>query len=143
VGSWWNVPQSSTASNDTYVTIQSGNNSTDSAPVGSNGHITYTFDVSEGGNYMLWARVICPSYNDDSFWIRMDYGSWIMWNNIPYARAWAWASLGQPFGLSAGNHTLTVAYREDGTQLDKLYITHSGAIPSGYGDDADNCQQVR
>jgi hypothetical protein len=32
-----------------------------------------------------------------------------------------------------------VAYREDGTQLDKVYITNSGNTPSGAGSAATNC----
>lgn len=138
-GSLWNINADNTASNDQYVTIASGNNSTGSAPTSSNGHIDYDFEVSESGTYTLWARVIAPSPTDDSFWIRMDGGSWISWNNIaPGSTSWTWDDV-QSYSLSAGSHTLTVAYREDGTRLDKLYLTNAGDTPSGEGSAASNC----
>jgi endo-1,4-beta-xylanase len=138
-GSLWNTVSSGTASNGSYVTIQSGNNSTGSAPTNTNGHINFPFSVSQSGNYVLWCRVIAPTGNDDSFWIRMDGGSWINWNNIaPGSTSWTWDDV-QSFNLSSGNHTLTVAYREDGAQLDKLYLTNSGSTPSGTGSAASNC----
>ncbi|MCI0550380.1 MAG: T9SS type A sorting domain-containing protein [Anaerolineae bacterium] len=138
-GSLWNVVSSGTASNSQYVTIQAGNNSTGSAPTNTNGHITYNFSVSSTASYVLWCRVIAPNANDDSFWIRMDGGSWINWNNIaPGSTSWTWDDV-QSFSLSSGSHTLTVAYREDGAQLDKIYITNSGTTPSGTGSTATNC----
>jgi hypothetical protein len=146
-GSLWNVVSSGSASNGSYVTIQAGNNSTGSAPTNTNGHINFTFSVGPSGNYIVWGRVITPNANDDSFWIRMDGGSWIMWNNIAPGSSWHWDEVHNSnngnqvvnFNLSSGSHTLTVAYREDGTQLDKIYITNSGTTPSGTGSAATNC----
>ena len=138
VGSLWQTSSSSSASNGQYVAIQSGNNSTGSAPGNSSGHINYTFSVNTSGNYNLWARVIAPTGSDDSFWIRMDGGSWLNWNNIaPGSTSWTWDDV-TSYSLSAGSHTLTIAYREDGTQLDKLYLSGSGS-PSGAGNSATNC----
>ncbi len=138
VGSLWNTSQSNTASNGEYVTIQSGNNSTGSAPGNTNGHITYDFNISTGGTYTLWARVQAPTASDDSFWIRMDGGSWINWNSIaPGSTTWTWDDV-TSYSLGTGNHTLTVAYREDGTDLDKLYLT-TASSPSGTGGSAANC----
>ncbi len=150
VGSLWNTPSDGNASNDEYVTIQSGNNSTSSAPTSTSGHITYDFDVDENGSYTIWGRVIAPSASDDSYWVRMDGGAWIRWNNIASGSSWHWDEVHDAdnnnqvvsFNLSAGNHTLTVAYREDGTQLDKIYITNTGDTPSGEGDAANNCTAV-
>jgi endo-1,4-beta-xylanase len=138
VGSLWNVVSDGNASNDQYVTIQSGNNSTSGAPSGTNGQIAYNFNVSESGNYTVWARVITPNGNDDSFWLRMDGGSWFAWNNIGPNSSWAWEQ-SQTYSLSAGSHTFTVGYREDGSRLDKIYITNTGSTPSGEGSAAGNC----
>ncbi len=147
VGSLWNTSSDGSASGGTYVTIQSGNNSTSSAPSSSSGHITYNFSVSSSGNYIIWGRVIAPNGNDDSFWIRMDGGSWVRWNNIASGSSWHWDEVHNAdnsnqvvnYNLSSGSHTLTVAYREDGTELDKIYITNSGDTPSGTGGEATNC----
>jgi hypothetical protein len=77
----------------------------------------------------------------------MDGGAWIMWNSIAPGSSWHWDEVHNSnngnqvvsFTLSSGSHTLTVAYREDGTQVDKIYITNSGATPSGTGPAATNC----
>ena len=136
VGSLWNIVSDGTASNDQYVTIQSGNNSTGSAPSSSSGHITYTFNINSSSTYALWARVVTPNANDDSFWVQMDGGSWYQWNNIGPTSSWSWEEC-QSYTLNAGSHTLTIAYREDGAELDKLYIGNS--TPSGTGGEATNC----
>ena len=138
VGSLWNVNSDSSASNDEYVTIKSGNNSTGNAPTYSSGQISYTFNVSENGTYTVWARVIAPSADDDSYWISMDGGSWLSWDGITSSTDWTWDDI-DTFNLGEGYHTFTVAYSEDGTQLDKLFITNSDSIPSGEGGAAINC----
>jgi hypothetical protein len=67
----------------------------------------------------------------------MDSGAWINWNNITNT-SWTWVQLSTTLSLSAGSHTLTVAYREDGAQLDKLNITTSTTTPTGTGETASN-----
>jgi hypothetical protein len=137
VGSLWNKPADANASNSSYVVIQPGNNSTSSAPTNSAGYINFSFSVSQSGTYRVFARVLTPTANDDSWWVRMDGGSWIVWNNIA-ATSWTWAQFTNTFDLSAGSHTLTFAYREDGAQLDKINITTSTTAPTGAGSTASN-----
>ncbi|MFA0964974.1 T9SS type A sorting domain-containing protein [Roseivirga sp. BDSF3-8] len=146
VGSLFNEVSSSAASNNSYVTVRSGNNSTAGAPAAS-GQLSYTFSVREGGSYKVWGRTITPGPNDDSFWVRMDGGSWVNWNSIPASTSWQWDDVhdsnngGQAvsYNLSAGSHTLSIAYREDGGLLDKLVISNTGVAPSGSGSAATNC----
>jgi len=138
VGSLWNRVTDTAASNSQYATIQPGNNSTASAPTSTTGHISFPINVTTAGTYRLNARMLGPNANDDSFWVRMDSGSWIMWNNW-WNTAWIWAQLPNTFSLSAGNHTLTIAYREDGARLDKINLTTGTALPSGMGSAATNC----
>jgi hypothetical protein len=38
----------------------------------------------------VWGRVIAASVEDDSFWVRMDSGAWIKWNEIKLGSAWHW-----------------------------------------------------
>lgn len=138
VGSLWDIETDENASNNHYVSIKSGNNSTDNAPADSSGFLTYTFEVEVGGVYNLFARVICPSPNDDSFWIKMNKGSFAMWNGIS-APTWQWHRFTSGFSLSKGTHTLTIAYREDGAKLDKLWISKYNADILDAGSDARNC----
>ncbi|MCF8358875.1 MAG: DUF1593 domain-containing protein [Prolixibacteraceae bacterium] len=138
VGTLWDVKNDASASDGKYITIKSGNNSTDNAPTSSNDQVSFSININESGTFTLWARVITPSYDDDSFWLKMDNGEWNMWNNIASSSSWTWASE-YSFYLSSGSHTLTIAYREDGAKLDKLYLTKTNASPVGEGKDAGNC----
>jgi endo-1,4-beta-xylanase len=134
VGATWNDNiADSTASSGQYVTVKPGNNSTASAPTTAAGWVQLPFSVTQSGTYRMWIRRKTPSANDDSFWVRMDNGAFAMWNNIPVATSWAWAQYPTTFNLSAGSHTLTFGYREDGAQLDKVYITSGTDTPSGTG----------
>lgn len=138
VGSLWNRPTDTNASNSQYVVIQSGNNSTASAPSNTSGQITFPISVAQNGTYTLFARVLGQTANDDSYWVRMDGGSWVMWNNW-WTTAWAWRQFPNTFNLNAGSHTLTFAFREDGAQLDKLSLSTSSTLPTGTGPAAGNC----
>lgn len=139
VGSLWNVETDNNASNSTYVTIQPGNNSSASAPSNATGLLTYTFNAAESGNYTVYLRVICPTANDDSFYLKMDNGSFVSWNGITISNSWVWVASPTTYNLTAGTHTFTIGYREDGTKLDKIWITNGNTAPEGLGPDAGNC----
>ncbi|MBV4358747.1 glycoside hydrolase family 98 domain-containing protein [Pinibacter aurantiacus] len=139
VGSLFTSPQDATASAGRYITVQAGNNSTANPPSTADGQITYDFNISTAGTYNLWARVRAFGPNDDSFWIKMDNGNWTAWNNMDTATVWAWENF-QSYYLSAGNHTLTLGYREDGTHMDKIYI--GTGLPVDNGGNAVNCYAV-
>jgi polygalacturonase len=123
------VQSDSAAWGGRYVTVASGNNSSGSAP--SNGSTVIPFSVPSAGTYRLWGRVIDPANTDDSFWVRVDGGAWINWNDIPLGAAWHWARVTNDassdavvtVSLAAGSHTVSFAYREDGARLDRVIIT--------------------
>ena len=90
------------------------------------------FHVPRSALYRMWARVIAPTLDEDSFWIRIDEGDWIQWNDISHQdQTWLWDDV-RPFEMRAdrfvvqfdeGPHLLRVSYRELGTKLDRLVIT--------------------
>lgn len=137
----WKIKDNISGTSGSYITVWSGYSSTNSPP-GSYGIVEYDFTVNESGNYRVWGRVIAPSGNSDSFWVMMDDGSWIRWNEIQSSSNWVWDEVHDSdngnqvvnFFLSAGSHTLKIAYREDGTKLDKLIITGEDTVPQGKGD---------
>ncbi|MBN1116530.1 MAG: family 43 glycosylhydrolase [Bacteroidales bacterium] len=143
VGSLWDINTDNSASHTEYVTIQSGNNSTDAASADASGLLSYTFDIPASGIYYIYARVICPSANDDSFWLKMDNGSFLMWNGVAGSSSWVWTYFPTSFDLSQGSHTLTISYREDGARLDKLWITNAGTELVNAGSEADNCTSIK
>ncbi|MBB5078558.1 glycosyl hydrolase family 28 protein [Nonomuraea endophytica] len=113
--------QDPAASGGSYVTVAPGNNSQSAAP--PTGHATLSFAVPDPGSFKVWARVIAPTTSDDSFWVRADGGSWTNWNTVPLGASWHWAQLPVTYDLSAGTHTVTFAYREDGARLDRVAIS--------------------
>jgi hypothetical protein len=136
-GSLWNINDDDNASNDKYVIVQAGNNGT-SAPATANKQISYSFNVSEDGDYTIFGRIIAPSVNDDSFWLKMDNGSFALWSNITVSPTWRWVNYPLTYSLTPGTHTLTIGYGEDGAQLDKLWITNNNAALLDEGPDAIN-----
>jgi polygalacturonase len=124
------IEADSAASGGHDVTVAAGNNSKPSAP--ANGSTAIPFTVGAAGTYKLWGRVIAPTDEDDSFWVRVDNGAWTDWNDIPTGSSWHWANVTDDANsnavvlpaLAAGAHTITFAYREDGARLDRVLITN-------------------
>jgi hypothetical protein len=135
-GSEWQVLSDAKASNEKYLTIKSGLNSTNAAPSGSEGTLQIPFTVTRDSKYYLFARVNCPSADDDSFWVKIDDGKFAASNGLR-TTGWAWVKLASP-ALTAGEHILTMAYREDGALIDKIGITTYAYGPSALGADAKN-----
>ena len=68
---------------------------------------------------------------DNSFWVSVDGGGWILWDVARTGGSWKWDDVIQrgganqmAFNLAAGSHTLRLGVREDGTKIDKLAITN-------------------
>jgi hypothetical protein len=117
------------ASNGSSMEVVNGLDSKTTVP--ATGQACYTFDILAAGTYKVWGRVIARTVNDDSFWVRMDAGSWIQWNEIAPGESWHWDFVHNDvtpttpitFSLSAAQHTLCFAYREDDTRLDAFVVT--------------------
>lgn len=141
----WEVKDDDEASNEKSVGVILGTQATGEAIAVE--ALNYQFDVAEGGTYKIWGRVLAPSYDDDSYWVKVDDGEWIMWNGLAENSGWAWndvhdgSAVEMLYALEVGEHTLSVCYREDGASLDKFYITNTGKLPEGLGGDADNCME--
>jgi hypothetical protein len=106
------------------------------------GRATYSFTVPRSGTYRVWGRVVAANTGSDSFWIRMDGGRWVRWNDIRPGEQWHWDQVHNydegknpvQFDLAAGEHRLTVAYREKHAKLDRLLVTSSSTYrPRGTG----------
>ncbi|NJB86501.1 hypothetical protein GGR26_002269 [Lewinella marina] len=142
VGSTWATKKSTSASGESYV-IANGKNSYNSAPADvPENRIRFTFDSPGKGLYKVFARISAPTNGDDSFWVRINGGSWIKWyQGIVQGGGFNWNRLpGNSHQLEAGTNTIDFAFREDGAMLDKLYLTGSNTVPSGMGGTATNCQ---
>ena len=136
VGENWNTISDTQTSNDHYVTITAGFDAKTAASNAPEDQIIVPFSVDSAGTYSIYARVKCPTIDDDSYWVKVDDGEFQMANGLTTA-VWDWVSLAGAT-LNEGNHTLTIAYREDGALLDKICITNSPLPPIGIGDEAVN-----
>lgn len=94
------------------------------------------FDVSEPGEYAIWARVRTRAPErgkSDSFFIRVDDGEEVDWH-MPGSSTWKWGRVAKgvphdPFVLSLkpGKRLVTVRRREPGAEMDCLVLLPAGA----------------
>ena len=140
IGNNWQEVVSAQASGGKYVTYPNGSYITAPSENPAD-QLVYTVSVNEAQNYYLMARINAPSYGDDSFWFKIDDNDWIRWSSgITVNKGFQWnLAPGGPFSLSVGTHTLRIAYREDGIQLDKLTLSPSNTLPTGLGEEAQAC----
>jgi Glucuronyl esterase, fungi/Secretion system C-terminal sorting domain len=136
VGSNWQILPDVAASNGQYVVVN-GLNSTVSAPAGAAASVVFSFNIDSAATYNLMTRLNCPTANDDSYWIKIDNGAFATVNNLTTS-GWAWVKLATS-NFSVGQHTITIAYREDGAKLDKLALTTTGTAINGTGTQGSNC----
>ena len=136
VGSNWDIIKDGSASNGAFISVKDGIESLESAATGSENIIDFPFSITNDSTYHLYARVNCPTYDDDSFWIKMDNNAFEMKNSL-VTSGWQWLQL-HSYDLTAGDHTLTITYREDGARLDKLCISNLLGVPVGMGEEAEN-----
>lgn len=134
IGSNWVTVYDLNASNAHYISVLDGIESVENAATESLAE--YPFTITKDSTYYLQARLNCPGYNDDSFWIQLDDGDFIMYNGL-VTSGWQWVRL-DTFDLAPGDHILNVSYREDGAKLDKICLTNFDESPIGMGDEAEN-----
>ncbi len=135
-GADWKDEKDPKASNGRYLTIKSGLNSSNKAPTSIEGSVLIPFSVSKDASFYVFARVNCPSADDDSFWIKIDDREFVVANGLR-TTGWDWVKLIKT-DLKAGDHTLTLAYREDGALIDKIGITTYVYGPTELGGEAVN-----
>ncbi len=138
VGSDWDILTNDEVSNGKYVTIKAGLNSTDAAQTDSKSLLEIPFTVQKDSTFYVYAKLNCPSAEDDSFWIKVDDGKFETINGLQ-TNSWEWVKLTKA-DLTVGDHTFTITYREDGALIDKIGITTYLYGPSALSDEtAANC----
>ncbi|WP_149498802.1 SdrD B-like domain-containing protein [Roseiconus lacunae] len=99
-----------------------------SPPAGD--ELTYEFSLERAGTFDMFALVSAQNGSDNSFWIQIDGGDWIEWHLNVTGDSFEWQEVTSGwnqdavrFDLDAGNHTLKIKVREDGTAIDKIVIS--------------------
>ncbi|MFN7117811.1 MAG: T9SS type A sorting domain-containing protein [Saprospiraceae bacterium] len=106
--------------------------------------IIFNVNIAQAAEYHLFARLKAPNAFDDSFWVRINGGSWIEWSEgTQTGAAFAWKKLpGGAFNLNSGNNVIEFSYRENGTGLDKIVLSTQDTVPMGRGVAAINCDSL-
>ena len=112
--------------------LYSEKNITSGAPADSADLLVARFNIETAGYYNIYARVQCPTWDDDSYWVKMDNGNFSFANGLQCGNMWEWKSLFAG-NLTVGEHTFTIGCRENGAMIDKLFITTSDTPPLGIG----------
>jgi hypothetical protein len=136
VGGNWNVLEDADASNRAYVTVRPGWQSTDEVPSGEENRLQFTFSLPSDTTYAVYGRFNCPSTSADAFWIKFDDGTFEKFDNLT-TTDWEWIELYNR-ELTAGEHTLTIAYCEEGALMDNICIKNANIEPVDAGLEAVN-----
>jgi hypothetical protein len=129
------------ASSGEYIWVPNGYGYL-SDPSEDGGYAEHTFEVPATANYVIWGRVISNSKNDDSFFVSIDYGDYLLWDTQRWdTETWVWDQVSNRGGsdpvlfyLGAEEHSLIIKQREDGTKIDRILVTNDmDYIPEGLG----------
>lgn len=100
------------------------------------GTVTWRVRVERFGAYYLWARVLAPTSDDDSFFVRVMSDSSPLLDQTEWHtgthKTWEWTPLRlrgerKPLALSLRKGIVFLEFhtREDGTKLDRIFLTDS------------------
>ncbi len=136
LGPSWRMDTSPEASGGWYIGSRDGDGDDNTNPPAAPWIASYNFTVT-GGVYKVAARIITSPGN--SFWVRIPGATspqitradgWVNTNPMDAGATWHWDEFHNDdqndnvvyFTLSAGQHRLEIAKREDGTLLDAMVI---------------------
>ena len=145
VGAAWETIVTDLAAADQAVSPTLNSRPTPPADVPAN-RVRFTLEHPTGGDYSLFARVNAPSGQSDSYWVRINDGEWYSWSRgFRQGQGFRWKRYPDgPVRLRAGINTIDFAFREAGTQLDKLHLNTTGVRPpvTDFGAAGTNCEAV-
>jgi hypothetical protein len=143
IGDSWRIYHDPASSGGTYIGSRNGDGDDGDAAPGPEWITTYNFSAPEGV-YKILLRVIAPSPEDDSCWVRITTATsqtyedpdqpgtgWVRFNDIEPGNEWLWDEVHSSdhdgavvnWTLPAGDNTLEIAKREDGLLIDAILIT--------------------
>lgn len=139
LGAEWESDTDATAIGGQYIQPVTGTSATD-VPPGVDGRATFEINVASDDEFNIWGKVQAWSADADAFWFSVDNEPFRKWDGLEDdIFQWKWnkfhfsdGSTNRPFTyfLSAGMHTITLAYAEAGTKLDRLAIASTSLYPA-------------
>jgi len=112
------------ASGNTCLEIPQGSGN---PPEVTKGDATWSFEVKEGGTYIVWCRVWWIDECGNSFGLSVDGAKAFSFGQDATYKSWHWVKspprLAQ-LKLKKGTHSLKLTNREDGIRVDQVFITN-------------------
>ncbi len=99
---------------------------TDPATLAASPKLGYVVNFSNAGRYYVWALIRANGANADSVHVGLDHAYKFTQTSIVNNNTWRWNRLGS-LEVAAGMHELNFWGREDGTIIDRIYVTTSSA----------------
>ncbi len=139
-GSNWLPATDGSASGDGYVHApRQSSMSSPPADVAAN-RVRFIVTDAKAGTYHVFGLIHAPNADSDSYWIRSNDGAWFSWSSgIRKTGGFSWNQMRGTLDLIEGANVIDVAFREGGSQLDKLHLDLDPTVPVGLGETADNC----
>jgi hypothetical protein len=116
------IRPSGAASGGQFVTGQEGSNNFNAASDGTPGQLDLSFNIPQGGNYALWARMLSGNGGGDAFYVTSGntvISEWL----VPQTADWQWHKIAEVF-VAAGALNLEFRQSHDGAQLDRVIMTN-------------------
>ncbi|MEM9990135.1 MAG: choice-of-anchor B family protein [Bacteroidota bacterium] len=148
LGNAWELQRTDDASNGVYAVVpwqEQHNTHTLRIPSAELEHqLSFAFEVETAGSYEVYTRTQAVNRWHNSFWVRMDGGNWIDYENLQQGSAFQWQAVHDSakgdsivtFYLEPGMHYFDVSLQENATRLDKIYVvTANTRQPDGVGEE--------
>ena len=146
IGSDLVIMDDANASNGKYVTAKDNLSDYDTPP-DAQGLISIPFTVNNHGDLHIYFRVHCPSGYADAFWVQIDDGPfpviYVPSDGLNTNGDWEWIHIASPV-LLKGTHKISIGFRKNEVQLDRIYITNdpNHQAPAGMGGTETECAAV-
>ncbi|MDR1783573.1 MAG: T9SS type A sorting domain-containing protein [Dysgonamonadaceae bacterium] len=138
VGSLFSIIDDDEAMGGQYVNLPKQLSNLSVASTDPKDQIVFKFTITEEApKYTVFALLNCATADDDSYFVKLDNGSFSNINGLA-TQGWMWLQIVSFNNLALGEHTLTFAAREDGTNMDRIAITNGPYKPNGKGGKAVN-----
>ena len=111
-----------TNGDETYAVVPNGYGNSD-----SESYVSFGFTNCESTAVQFAVRAHAPTGSDDSFYMQVDDGEVLTWH-YPGQQTFEWQTFATTFTVDAGQHTLYVKHREDGTSLQAVRIVAGEAV---------------
>ena len=148
-GEEWQPDTARTASHGSFVYFPGNGKFPAPRRFGGASQLTFTVELSESAEYVLFFRLNSPKSDRNSMWVSVDDGPWAkFWRHRDRSQlsteGFEWREVAHDgkaldLRLGRGTHVIRVAARESGTELDKIFLAPVGRQPQGLGKSAPSC----